>query len=421
MRIWLDPDAMAARGVTVDDVQSALTAQNLELPAGALESRQTDYTIRVNRGYSRPQDFRELPIRVGGAAASAASGASTSSNSQISSSSTTGAAVGSGAASTPDIPYVTRLGDIARIEEGPDERRRSFRGNGVAQVGLQIARQSQANDLEISSGIRAAVADINRNLPAGTRLTIAVDNSVFTSQAIHEVWITMAISVALVALVNFLFLGSWRSAIIPSVVAPICILSSFIVLAPLGFSINLLTLLALVLAVGLVVDDAIVVVENIQRRIDEGEPPAVAAVRGARQVFFAVLATTLVLVAVFGPLMFLPGFTGRLFVELAVAVASAIVFSAILALSLSPMLASKLLRPAQSSRMALRMKTKPMPGTPSRHLPLAAISASKQVLRASISMAANELMASMMSPLPAAAQTSAISGSGFSTPAPVSQ
>ncbi|MGC4107202.1 MAG: efflux RND transporter permease subunit [Thermomicrobiales bacterium] len=168
----------------------------------------------------------------------------------------------------------------------------------------------------------------------------------FTEHAIQEVWITMAISLALVALVNFLFLGTWRAALIPSIVAPICILSTFIVLAPLGFSINLLTLLALVLAIGLVVDDAIVVVENIQRRIDEGEPPIVAAQRGARQVFFAVVATTIVLISVFAPLMFMPGYIGRLFVELAAAISAAVAFSALLALSLSPMLASKLLRPA---------------------------------------------------------------------------
>ena len=158
----------------------------------------------------------------------------------------------------------------------------------------------------------------------------------------------MGISIGLVALVNLLFLGSWRAALIPSIIAPICILSTFIVLAPLGFSLNLLTLLALVLAVGLVVDDAIVVVENIQRRVDEGEPAPVAALRGTRQVFFAVVATTVVLISVFAPLMFLPGYTGRLFVELAVAIAAAVAFSALLAFTLSPMLASKLLRPAGS-------------------------------------------------------------------------
>jgi multidrug efflux pump len=221
-----------------------------------------------------------------------------------------------------------------------------FRSNGAEQVGLAITRQSQANDLDISSGVRAQLDEINKTLPKGTKLEVAVDYTIFTKHAIQEVWITMAMSLGLVALVNFLFLGTWRAALIPSIVAPICILSTFIVLAPLGFSINLLTLLALVLAIGLVVDDAIVVVENIQRRVDEGEPPIVAAQRGARQVFFAVVATTIVLISVFAPLMFMPGYIGRLFVELAAAISAAVAFSALLALSLSPMLASKLLRPA---------------------------------------------------------------------------
>ena len=302
---------MAARGVTVDEVESALNAQNLELPAGSLESAAKDFTIRVARSYASPEEFARLPLR-----AANASG------------------------------YVLRLGDVARIEEGPDERRRLFRGNGIDQVGIGLTRQSQANDVAISKAVRAEVEAINQTLPPGTRMVVAVDNSVFTAEAIHEVWITMGLSIGLVVLVNLLFLGSWRSALIPSIVAPICILSTFIILAPLGFSLNLLTLLALVLAVGLVVDDAIVVVENIQRRVDEGEPPLVAAERGTRQVFFAVVATTIVLVSVFAPLMFLPGYIGRLFVELAVAIAAAVAFSALLALSLSPMMASKLLRPA---------------------------------------------------------------------------
>jgi multidrug efflux pump len=189
---------------------------------------------------------------------------------------------------------------------------------------------------------------------------VAIDYTQFTQQAIHEVWITMAISLAMVALVNFVFLGTGRAALIPSIVAPICILSTFIVLAPLGFSINLLTLLALVLAIGLVVDDAIVVVENIQRRIDEGEPPIVAAQRGARQVFFAVVATTIVLISVFAPLVFMPGYIGRLFRELAVAVAAAVFFSAILALSLSPMLSSRLLRPAHGEGLIARVVDRAM-------------------------------------------------------------
>ncbi len=351
MRIWLDPQAMASRGITVDDVESALNAQNLELPAGALEAPAKDFTIRVARGYSTPTQFKELPVTSGARAAAAATSATGSAGALGTTAGADGAVT---AADQGQNAYVTRLGDIARVEEGPDERRRTFRSNGRDMIGIAITRQSQANDLEISKGIADQLPEINKSLPPGTKLEIAVDFTVFTKHAIEEVWITMGISLGLVALVNFVFLGTWRAAIIPSVVAPICILSTFIILAPLGFSINLLTLLALVLAIGLVVDDAIVVVENIQRRVDEGEPPVVAAQRGARQVFFAVVATTIVLISVFAPLMFLPGYIGKLFVELAVAITAAVAFSALLALSLSPMLASKLLRPAHGEGFIAR-------------------------------------------------------------------
>ncbi len=344
MRIWLDAAALAARGLTVTDVESALTAQNVELPAGQLESGQKDYTVRVARTYARAEDFRQLPIgtRGSGAAAAAPSGGAT--------------ALPSGATGSiqGQSGYVTRLGDIARIVEAPAEDRRLFRGNGQDQIGLAVTRQAQSNDLAISKGVAAMLDEVRPSLPEGTELVIGSDNSVFTSHAIDEVWVTIGISLALVALVNFIFLGSMRAAFIPSIVAPICLVATFIVLAPLGFSLNLLTLLALVLAIGLVVDDAIVVTENIQRRLDHGEPPLVAAERGARQVFFAVVATTVVLLAVFAPLLFLPGYVGRLFVELAAAIAAAVAFSAFLALTLSPMLASRILRPAQSGGWVAR-------------------------------------------------------------------
>jgi multidrug efflux pump len=331
MRIWLDPAAMGARGLTVTDVETALTTQNVELPAGSLESTDKDYTVRVARNYARAEQFADLPIGTGGSASN-------------------GGAAGSTAGLIQGQPtYVTRLGDIARVEEAPAEERRLFRGNGLDQIGLAVTRQAQSNDLAISEGVQEMIAEIGPTLPEGTELVVGSDNSVFTSHAIEEVWITIGISMALVALVNFIFLGSMRAALIPSIVAPICLLATFIVLAPLGFSLNLLTLLALVLAIGLVVDDAIVVTENIQRRLDHGEPPLVAAERGARQVFFAVVATTVVLLAVFAPLLFLPGYVGRLFVELAAAIAAAVAFSAFLALSLSPMLASKILKPASGS------------------------------------------------------------------------
>ncbi len=318
MRIWLNAEQLAAHGLAVEDVQNALNRQNVQLPAGTLEGDDKDYTINVERSYRTPADFAALPVGLG------------------------------------KNGYVVRLGDVAKVEEGPDEVRKMFRSDGQDKVGIGIIRQSDANDLQISEGVVKKMAEINRSLPKGTKLELAFDNSTFTREALKEVWFTMALALGLVAIVNFLFLGSWQAALIPTVVAPICILSTFMVLAPLGFSLNLLTLLALVLAIGLVVDDAIVVTENIQRRIDEGEPPLVAAERGARQVFFAVLATTATLISVFAPLMFLPGYIGRLFVELAVAIAAAVAFSALLALTLSPVLASKLLRPASSrGRMAI--------------------------------------------------------------------
>ena len=350
MRIWLDAGALAARGLTVSDVESALTAQNVELPAGQLESGQKDYTVRVARTYARAEDFRQLPIgtRGSGAVAATQSGSATALPS------------GASGAIQGQSGYVTRLGDIARIVEAPAEDRRLFRGNGQDQIGLAVTRQAQSNDLAISKGVEAMLETVQPSLPEGTELVVGSDNSVFTSHAIDEVWITIGISMALVALVNFIFLGSMRAAFIPSIVAPICLLATFIVLAPLGFSLNLLTLLALVLAIGLVVDDAIVVTENIQRRLDHGEPPLVAAERGARQVFFAVVATTVVLLAVFAPLLFLPGYVGRLFVELAAAIAAAVAFSAFLALTLSPMLASRILRPAQSGGWVARIVDRAM-------------------------------------------------------------
>ncbi len=336
MRIWLEPAALAARGLTVTDVEAALTSQNVELPAGQLETGEKNYTVRVARNYAYAEDFRQLPIGTRGSGPAAAAGAAA----------TGGLPSGATGAIQTQGAYVTRLGDIARVVEAPEEDRRLFRGNGLDQIGLAVTRQAQSNDLAISDGVNDLLDEIRASLPEGAELVVGSDNSVFTSHAIDEVWITIGISLVLVALVNFIFLGSLRAAFIPTIVAPICLLATFIVLAPLGFSLNLLTLLALVLAIGLVVDDAIVVTENIQRRIDHGEPPLVAAERGARQVFFAVVATTVVLLAVFAPLLFLPGYVGRLFVELAAAIAAAVAFSAFLALTLSPMLASRILRPA---------------------------------------------------------------------------
>lgn len=316
LRIWLDTNAMAARGITVQDVESALRSQNIELPAGYVQSQERDYQVRVARAFETPEQFQRLPI------------------------------AGQGGPETA----VVRLGDIARVEIEPEERRSLFRGNGVEQVGLGIVRQSRSNALDVGRVVKAEIERIRPTLPEGTDIVVTYDSTVFIDRAIQRVGLTLLEATTLVVLVIFLFLGSWRAAFIPAAVIPVCLIGAFLILMLFGFSINLLTLMALVLAIGLVVDDSIVVLENAQRRVDTlGEPPLVAAERGARQVFFAIVATSAVLVAVFLPLLFVGGYVGRLFVELAVTIAGVIVISAFAALSLSPMMCSKLIKPVKTS------------------------------------------------------------------------
>jgi len=316
LRIWLDTNAMAARGITVQDVENALRSENIELPAGYVQSQERDYQVRVARAFETPEQFQRLPI------------------------------AGQGGPETA----VVRLGDIARVEIEPEERRSLFRGNGVEQVGLGIVRQSRSNALDVGRVVKDEIERIRPTLPEGTDIVVTYDSTVFIDRAIQRVGLTLLEATTLVVLVIFLFLGSWRAALIPAAVIPVCLIGAFLILMLFGFSINLLTLMALVLAIGLVVDDSIVVLENAQRRVDTlGEPPLVAAERGARQVFFAIVATSAVLVAVFLPLLFVGGYVGRLFVELAVTIAGVIVISAFAALSLSPMMCSKLIKPVKTS------------------------------------------------------------------------
>jgi multidrug efflux pump len=317
MRIWLNTEALAARGLTPDDVDAALRSQNIELPAGQIESFERDYTMRVARGYRTAAEFGRLPVGRAG------------------------------------DTRLTRLEDVARVEVGAEDDRRIFRGNGVNQIGLGIARQSNANALEVARAVRAEAAIIEKTLPKGVTMVVAFDSTVFIEKAIEGVWTTMGEAIVLVIVVIFLFLGSFRAALIPAATIPVCLIATFAVLAMFGYSINLITLLALVLTIGLVVDDAIVVLENVQRRVDAGEPALIAAQRGTNQVAFAVIATTAVLVSVFTPLLFAGGFVGRLFVELAVTIASAVVISAFVALTLTPMMCSLLVKPAaKTNRLA---------------------------------------------------------------------
>ncbi len=308
MRIWLDRAAMAARGITASDVENALRRENIELPAGRIESQTRDFTLRVERGYATAEQFAQMPLTKG----------------------TDG--------------YVVRVGDVARVELTTEERRAYFRSNGIPNVGLGIVKTSTANALDVARAARAAAERIRPTLPEGTQIFVAYDSTIFIEASVERVYATLIEAMVLVFAVIWLFLGSLRAALIPAVTVPVCLVASFIALYAFGFSINLLTLLALVLCIGLVVDDAIVVLENIQRRADLGEPPLVAARRGTAQVAFAVIATTAVLVAVFLPVGFMEGNTGRLFRELAVALAAAVAISAFVALTLTPMMSSKLVR-----------------------------------------------------------------------------
>lgn len=315
MRVWLDRKQMAARGLTVEDVENALRTENVELPAGSIESRTMQFTARIQRGYQSAEDFQKLII-------------------------------------AQQDNYLVRLGDIAKIEKAAIEKRTMYRGNGVSMVGLGIIKQSKGNTIDVAQSAIELAERLAPNLPPGMEIINSYDTSVFIRGAIKEVYSTLFLAIVLVVAVIYLFLGSARAVLIPAVTVPVSLIATFIVLHMFGFSINLLTLLALVLAIGLVVDDAIVVLENVYRRIEEGESPLSAAFNGTRQVGFAVIATTMVIVAVFAPITFVEGDLGRLFTEFAVTMSAAVIFSTFVAVTLCPMLASKVLRKAERSPMS---------------------------------------------------------------------
>jgi multidrug efflux pump len=318
IRIWLDRRAMAARNLTIDDVESALERNNVELPAGELKSTLRQFTVRTDSRLSRPEQFRNIVLdRIDG--------------------------------------YPVRLADIARVERGVEDDDTIVRSDGRDAVGLGVLRQSQANTIAISNRVRAQIDLIRPTLPVGMDIEIGSDDAVFINQSIHEVLKALGIAVVLVVLVIFAFLASARATLVPAVTIPVAVIGAFIGVYALGFSINVLTLLALILAIGIVVDDAIVVLENIQRRIDLGESPLVAGVLGARQVTFAVIATSLTLVAVFVPISFLQGQAGRLFTEFGFVLGVAVLLSMLVALTLCPALCTKLLKGAEGRGAAGRL------------------------------------------------------------------
>ena len=307
IRVWLDRDRLAARDITVAEVERALRANNVELPAGSVDSSTRNFTVRAEGRLSDVAQFRNLVVR-------------------------------------RDGNELLRLGEVADVEMGVESDVGRLRANGKTAIGMGIIRQSKANTVAVSDAVQAELAQIRKTLPPEVTIAESYDESIFIRASIREVVTTLAIAVSLVILVIFLFLRSWRATLIPAVTIPVAVIGAFIGLGFLGFSINVLTLLAIILAIGLVVDDAIVMLENIQRRIDNGEPPLLAAYRGARQVAFAVIATTLTLVAVFVPISFMGGNIGRLFAEFGFTLAAAVIVSSFVALTLAPMLCSKWLR-----------------------------------------------------------------------------
>ena len=307
MRIWLDTDKLAAYRLTTQDVEDALRRSNLEVPAGRIESRQREFNVTTATDLQTPREFGQVVIRtVNG--------------------------------------QPVRIGDVARVAQGPQSERTSVRLNGRDAISLGVIRQATANPLELSAGVRNLLEKIKLDLPPGVDVQVANDNSVFIDRSIKAVFTTIVEAVVLVALVIFLFLRTLRASIIPLVTIPVSLIGTFALMALAGFTINTLTLLALVLAIGLVVDDAIVVLENIYRHIEDGMAPFDAAIKGVKEIGFAVVAMTLTLAAVYAPLAFAPGRTGRLFTEFALALAGAVVVSGFVALTLSPMMCSLLLK-----------------------------------------------------------------------------
>jgi multidrug efflux pump len=306
MRLWVNPDRLASYGLTVADVERALRQQNIDVPSGRIESLTREFGMRLEGRMNQSLDYENLILATRG-------------DSQV------------------------KFSDVGRVELGASEYRTQTYFNGRTTIGIFVLKQTQSNLLAVADEIKALLPEIRRNLPAEVNLEVAYDTSTFVARSVIEVYHTLFIAGVLVVLTIFVFLRDWRATMIPLIAIPVSIIGAFAVMNWMNFSINLLTLLALVLAVGLVVDDAIVMLENIYRRIEEGEAPIHAAIFGARQMAFAVISTTLTLVAVFLPVAFQSGRTGRLFYEFGITLAIAVAVSSFIALTLTPMACSRIL------------------------------------------------------------------------------
>ena len=312
MRIWLSTSKLSARGLTVQDIESAIRTRNVEIPAGRIESERREFTVRALGELKTPEEFGNLTVANSGG-------------------------------------HLIKLRDLARVELGPEDERSTLRYRGTSAVALGVVRQSKSNLIAVSDAIRGALPEIQASLPPGVDIDVAFDSGVFVRRSIQEAKQTLVIAAILVVIIIFVSLRNLRATIIPGLAIPTSIVAAFGAMYFLGFSINNLTLLSLILAIGIVVDDAIIVMENAYRHQEElGEDPETAALNGTREIAFAVIATTVALVAVFSPLAFLRGTTGRLFNEFGISMAAAVVISSFVALTLTAMLSAKILRVPKS-------------------------------------------------------------------------
>ncbi len=311
MRIWLNPDRLAGYELTPIDIENALRAQNIEIPAGRVESLSREFTVLAETDLQTPQQFAAIIVK-------------------------------------ETEQFLVTLGDVARVELGADTSRFRARFNGQNAVPLGIVKQAVANPLEISKALRELLPRLTASLPDGMKVEVAYDSTTFIDRSIREVYVTVAEAAILVALVIFLFLRNWRAVMVPLVTIPVSLIGAFALMYLFGFTINTLSLLAMVLAIGLVVDDAIVMLENIYRHIENGMEPVEAALTGSREIAFAIVAMTITLTAVYLPFAFSTGRSGKLFIEFALTLAGAVLVSGFTALTLSPMMCSKLLRRDES-------------------------------------------------------------------------
>jgi multidrug efflux pump len=308
MRVWLSPRELAARGLTAQDVESAIRTRSVEIPAGRIESDRREFSVRYLGEMKTPEQFAELTV-------------------------------------AQRDGQLVKLGDVARVEPGPEDERSVTRYSREPAVFIGVIRQSKSNVIEVANGVHAELPAVQAALPAGVDLVMAFDGSIFVQRTITEAQETLLITAVLVIIIIFLFLATLRATVIPALAIPVSIVATFAVLSAMGYSINTLTLLGLILAIGIVVDDAIIVLENAYRHQEElHKDPETAAIDGTKEITTAVIATTISLVAVFSPLLFLTGATGRLFNEFGVAVGGSVVISGIVALTLTPMLSAKILR-----------------------------------------------------------------------------